>query len=214
VAAASAAIYGDAGDAILDESAPPGRGFPVETCLLWEAAFADGAALTPHTRRVLLRTSFVLGRGGGALAMLEKLTLAFLGGTVGSGRQYISWLHLRDFVRIVRWAVERADARGVYNVTAPSPVTNRAFMGSLRRALHRPWSPPAPAWAVQVGSFLLRTEAELALTGRRVVPARLLAGGFEFDFTDLDAALVDLFNVRRPGMSSSSAPSRAVSSAA
>lgn len=190
IQAASLAVYGDAGDRICDESAPPGNGFPVETCLLWENAFNEGN--TPGTRRVLFRIGFVLGRDGGALAVLGKLTRRFLGGTVGSGKQYISWLHIADLNRMFRRAMECDKISGVYNATGPQPVTNREFMRALRRVLHRPWSPPAPAWAVKIGSWFIGTEACLALTGRRCVPKRLVDEGFEFKFPELDGALQDV----------------------
>ena len=192
VQAASAAVYGDAGARICDESAPAGSGFSAETCVRWEAAF-DSLAL-PATRKVLLRIGFVLGRDGGALGTLARLTRAYLGGTVGTGRQYVSWLHAEDLNRIFLWAVERgAAAAGTYNATGPAPVTNAEFMEALRRALGRPWSPPVPVWAVRLGAALMRTEAELALAGRRCLPERLIEENFKFLYTSLDEALRDLF---------------------
>jgi uncharacterized protein (TIGR01777 family) len=194
VQAASSAIYGDAGDRWCDETAPPGRGFPVETCLLWEKAFNESP--TPRTRRVLLRIGFVLGRDGGALKTLAGLAKWGLGGTVGTGRQYISWIHIDDMTRIFQDAIERDDLDGVFNAACPSPVTNEEFMRELRRALHRPWSPPAPAWAVHIGSWMMRTESCLALTGRRCTPKRLLEHGLNFRFSDLRLALQDLFRAK------------------
>ncbi|HEU4324409.1 MAG TPA: TIGR01777 family oxidoreductase [Roseiflexaceae bacterium] len=191
VQAGSLAIYGDAGDRLCDENAPLGTGFSVETCLAWERAF-DAAEL-PATRRVMLRTGFVLGRDGGALEMLARLARLFLGGAAGSGRQYISWLHLEDFNRVVGWCLDRPDARGVYNTTGPEPATNAAFMRALRRTLRRPWSPPIPAPAVRLGARLMGTEGSLALTGRRCLPRRLLDQGFVFRFPVLEPALADLF---------------------
>lgn len=187
VQAASLAIYGDAGDRICDESAPAGEGFSVETCLRWEKEFAS--ARLPHTRRVLLRIGFALGADGGALQTLAKLTKFYLGGTVGSGRQYISWLHREDLNRMFRWSIERDALEGVFNATGPNPVTNAVFMRALRRVLKRPWSPPVPAWAVRVGTRLIGTEAELALTGRRCVPRRFLDEGWKFTHTNLEDAL-------------------------
>lgn len=190
VQAGSLAIYGDAGDRICDESAPHGDGFAVEVCERWEAAFA--AADTSATRKTLLRIGFALGRGGGALAVLARLARLGLGGTVGSGRQYVSWLHVDDLKRMFRWGVERPDVVGTYNATCPNPVINAAFQKALRRAVHRPWSPPAPRFAVHVGALLMRTEPSLALTGRRCVPARFVAQGFTFHHPDLDETLHDL----------------------
>jgi uncharacterized protein (TIGR01777 family) len=191
VQAASSAIYGDAGDRWCDETAPPGSGFPVETCLLWEKAFNESP--TPGTRRVILRIGFVLGRDGGALKTLAGLAKWGLGGTVGTGRQYISWLHIDDMTRLFQAAIEREDLDGVFNAASANPVTNEEFMRELRRAVHRPWSPPAPDWAVHIGSWMMRTEPCLALTGRRCTPKRLLEHGFNFRFMDLRPALQDLF---------------------
>jgi len=190
IQAASAAIYGDRGDEWLDENSPPGEGFSPQTCVRWEAAFNETP--TPGTRRVLLRIGFVLGRGGGALGTLTKLARAFLGGTVGSGRQWISWLHARDLNRIVLVAIERDTMTGTYLAVTPTPVRNREFMRELRRAVHRPWAPPAPEWAVRIGSRLLGTEPELALYGRRCRPAKLLAEGFASTVADLRTAMEDL----------------------
>lgn len=190
VQAASLAIYGDPGDRILDEAAPPGSGFSAETCVLWERAF-DSLELV-DTRKVILRIGFALGRGGGALGRLEQLTRFYLGGAAGNGRQYISWLHLEDLNRMFRWAIARSELEGVYNATGPSPVSNAQFMDALRAVLHRPWSPPIPAAAVHIGARLMGTEAVLALTGRRCVPSRLVEQGFVFEHPELEPALRDL----------------------
>jgi uncharacterized protein (TIGR01777 family) len=194
VQAASLAIYGDAGRRVCAEDAPAGRGFPVEVCKLWESAFESLSF--PATRKVLLRIGFVLGRGGGALPRLARLARVYLGGTVGDGHQYISWLHVRDFCRLVLWCVENAGAEGVYNATGPCPVTNAEFMCELRCALKRPWSPRVPAWLVRLGALLLRTEPALALEGRRCIPDRLVEGHFKFLYTNLESALADLFMER------------------
>ncbi|RBP39600.1 hypothetical protein DES53_10927 [Roseimicrobium gellanilyticum] len=191
VQAGSLAIYGDAGDHVCDENAPHGEGIPVDTCLKWEGAFE--AENTPHTRKVIYRISFVLGNGGGALRMLANLTKCYLGGAIGSGRQYISWLHVEDMNRLWLRAIEDERMSGVYNATAPEAVTNAGFMRELRSTLHRPWSPPMPAFLVPIGCFFLRTEPVLALTGRRGIPARLTQEGFEFRHAELPEALHDLF---------------------
>lgn len=190
VQAASLAVYGDAGRRVCGEDAPAGRGFPVEVCLRWERAF-DSLEL-PATRKVLLRIGFVLGRDGGALPRLARLARLYLGGTVGEGHQYISWLHVRDFCRLVLWCVGREEATGLYNATGPCPVTNAEFMCELRCALRRPWSPRTPAWLVRLGAFLLRTEPALALEGRRCIPERLVEEHFKFLYTNLESALADL----------------------
>ena len=191
VQAASLAILGDSGDEECDESAWPGRGVAVQTCLKWEDALFQEQ--DPDVRVVCLRISFVLGADGGALERLGTLARCGLGGTVGSGRQWISWLHVDDMNRIFRRAIEDTALRGVVNATGPNPATNREFMRALRRAVHRPWSPPAPAWAVRVGARLMGTEPSLALTGRRGVPGCLEGLGFEWEHPDLDTALASIY---------------------
>jgi uncharacterized protein (TIGR01777 family) len=191
VQAASLAIYGDAGDRWCDESTSAGNGFPVETCLLWEKAFEESP--TPQTRRVILRIGFVLGKSGGALQMLARLAKLGLGGTVGNGRQYISWIHCRDMNRLFLSAIEQEQMSGVFNATGPQPVTNAEFMRELRRAVHRPWSPSVPTWAVRIGSRLMGTEACLALTGRRCLPKRLQDIGFSFNFPTTREAMADIY---------------------
>jgi len=170
VQTSSLAIYGDAGDRICDETAPHGQGFSVEVCERWEAAVEQQA--TPYTRKTILRIGFALGRGGGAFGKLARLARWGLGGTVGSGRQYFSWLHIADLNRMFRWGIEHEQIAGTYNATGPHPVPNATFMRDLRRALRVPLGLPAPAFVVRMGAFVMRTEASLALTGRRCVPAR------------------------------------------
>ncbi|HEV2293009.1 MAG TPA: TIGR01777 family oxidoreductase [Tepidisphaeraceae bacterium] len=196
IQATTTAIYGDTGDRWVDESTPPGYGVPPLTALKWEHAFV--AHPTPQTRRVTLRISFVLGRDGGALSMLSMLTRYFLGGAVGNGRQYISWIHIDDLTRLVVRAIEDETMAGLYNASAPNPVTNAEFMRELRRVHRRPWSPPTPAPLVRIGCFIIRTEPVLALTGRRVLPKRLADAGFSFRFPELRAALVDIVQTPAP----------------
>lgn len=197
IQAGSLAIYGDAGARVCCEDAPAGRGFPVDVCLRWEQAF-DSLEL-PSTRKVLLRIGFVLGRDGSAFPKLARFAKFYMGGTIGEGHQYISWLHVRDWNRLVLWCVEHAEAEGVFNATGPAPVTNAEFMCELRCALKRPWSPRVPAWLVRLGSFLIRTEADLALTGRRCIPDRLVESNFKFIYTNLESALADLASERAAG---------------
>jgi uncharacterized protein (TIGR01777 family) len=186
----TAHIYGDTDDQILDESSLVGTGFAPQVGLAWEAALAELAL--PSVRTVVLRISFVLGRDGGALATLSRLARLGLGGRIGTGRQFISWIHETDLHRIIHRAIVDDSMRGAYVVTAPNPVPNRDFMRLLRRAVHRPWSPPVPAVLVRIGSVILRTDPELALLGRRCVPTRLMHEGFTFQFPNLEGALADL----------------------
>jgi uncharacterized protein (TIGR01777 family) len=190
VQASAVGFYGDTADAICDESAPVGNDPLANVCRQWEATFAS--ASLPRTRKVTLRIGFVLGRDGGALPVLCKLTQYFLGGAAGSGRQYISWIHLADLVAMFVAAVEDEKLSGTFNAVGPQAVTNGQFMRELRRVLHRPWSPPAPGLAVKLGARLLGSEASLALVSQRCAPKRFLAGGFKFQFADITSALSDL----------------------
>ena len=201
VQASAVGFYGDTGYVVCDETATVGNDTLANICRQWEAAFCGGHAPSPNaacdtggaaTRKVTLRIGFVLGRDGGALPVLSKMTRRFLGGAAGSGRQYISWIHLADLARMFAVAVENEELSGTFNAVAPGAVTNAEFMRELRRALHRPWSPPAPAWAVKLGARLLDSEASLALAGQRCVPGKFLAAGFQFQFADVASALNDL----------------------
>jgi uncharacterized protein (TIGR01777 family) len=190
VQASSLAIYGDPGERWCDEDAPHADGFSEEVCKRWEDAFEEVTAA--GMRKVVLRIGIALDADQGALPVLERLTRWFLGGRVSHGRQYISWIHISDLVRMFVDAIERPDIAGVLNATGPNPVTNAQFMRELRQTLNRPWSPPVPALATRIGAALMGTEASLALTGRRCRPARFLENGFHFEFPDLRRALVDL----------------------
>jgi uncharacterized protein (TIGR01777 family) len=190
VQAAGQAIYGDFGEGCCDESCVAGEGFLVETCRLWEGEFNN--LQIPGVRRALLRIGFVLGREDGAFPVLSKLTRWGLGGPAGTGRQSVNWIHATDLTNIFLSAIQRENFEGAYNACGPNPVSNAEFMRELRRALHRPWSPPAPAWAVRAGAWLMRSDGRLALTGRCCVPKRLLDQGFKFVFPDLAGAFADL----------------------
>ncbi|MFL6590754.1 MAG: TIGR01777 family oxidoreductase [Chthoniobacterales bacterium] len=192
VQASSLAIYGDPGDRWCDEDAPHAEGFSEEVCKRWESEFENVHA--PAMRKVVMRIGIVLDKDEGALPVLARLTRFFLGGRVGSGKQYVSWIHVADLIGIFLEAIERSEISGVYNVSGPNPVTNAEFMRELRHALHRPWSPPVPAWATHIGAFFMRTEPNLALTGRRCRPKRFLESGFHFEFPELRGALADLYH--------------------
>jgi hypothetical protein len=127
------------------------------------------------------------------LPVLEKLTKLFLGGAAASGKQFISWIHILDLTGIFIGAIENENSSGTFNAVAPNSVTNSEFMSELRRALHRPWSPPAPKFAVKFGARLMQSEPSLALNGCRVVPKRLLENNFQFQFPELRGALQNLY---------------------
>ena len=190
VQAAATGFYGDTGDQFCGEASPNGGDTLAQLCRDWEAAF--DAVRVPEMRRVILRIGIVLGRESGALPVLARMTRLFLGGAAGSGRQYISWIHLADLAGIFAVAVANEAMGGTYNAVAPGPVTNAEFMRELRRALHRPWSPPAPALAVKLGARLMGTEGSLALVSQRCAAQKILDAGFRFQFPELAPALRDL----------------------
>ena len=188
---ATAHIYGDPPEVEIDESSPFGYGLAPTVGRAWEGAFAD--AVLPTQRGVVLRTGFVLGRNGGALSRLALLTRWCLGGTVGHGRQGMSWIHERDMNRVFERAIADETMRGAYLATGPNPVSNAVFMREMRRAFRRPIGLPAPAALVRLGApLVMRTDPELALYGRYCVPRRLLEEGFVFEYPELGGALVDL----------------------
>jgi hypothetical protein len=167
--------------------------FSVAVGLAWERAFEE--ALTPLTRQVTLRITMVLGLGRNSVfPVLRRLARLGLGGAMGSGHQYVSWIHDADFCRAVAWLIARDDFSGVVNLAAPNPVTNAEMMRLCREGCGAPWSVglPAKAWMLEVGALFLRTETELILKSRRVVSRRLGEGGFEFRYTQLADAVRDL----------------------
>ncbi len=190
VQASAVGFYGDTGEIVCDETAPAGKDTLAQVCQEWEGAW-HGAPL-PRTRKVVLRIGFVLGRDGGALPLLAKMTKLFLGGAAGSGRQIISWIHLADLARMFVAAVEDGKLSGAFNAVGPQPVTNADFMRELRHTLHRPWSPPAPAFAVKLGARLMGSEGSLALASQRCAPKKFVDSGFQFQFAELKTALGDL----------------------
>jgi uncharacterized protein len=189
---ATAHIYGDPPEVVCDEDSPFGFGLAPFVGQAWEDALQREAPV--QIRKVVLRTSFVLGKGGGALPKLAALVRFGLGGTVGSGRQGISWIHEYDMNRLFVRAIEDEQMSGAYVATAPNPVSNAEFMRELRRALRRPVGLPAMGWMVRAAAPLLRTDPELALFGRYCVSRRLREEGFAFQFPDVRSALRDLYS--------------------
>lgn len=187
VGASAIGFYGDRAEQPLDENADHGKGFLAEVCLEWEAesALADSIGM----RTVLMRTGIVLAREGGAL---EKMLLPFrllAGGRLGSGRQWMSWIHIDDLVSLYVFALEEPVLEGPVNAVAPTPVTNREFTKTLASALGRPALIPAPAFALRAA---LGERADLLLHSQRVHPVAAREGGFNFDYQTLDLALEDL----------------------
>jgi uncharacterized protein len=165
--------------------------FSVDVAQAWERAFDE--APVPQTRKIALRTSMVLGTAQGTVfRVLRRLARLGLGGAMAGGRQYVSWIHETDFCRAVEWLIARDDISGPVNVSAPHPMTNRDVMRLVREVCGVRLGLPAARWMLEIGAVFLRTETELILKSRRVVPARLLDGGFEFRFPEMRLALADL----------------------
>jgi uncharacterized protein (TIGR01777 family) len=180
-----------------DANTPDTWRFSFDVASSWEQAFAD--ADVPSTRKVVLRTAMVMARGeGGTFDLLLKLVRLGLGGAIAGGRQFMSWMHGDDFAAAVAFLIDRADLSGVFNLSAPHPIPQAEFMRGLRRAAGVPFGLPATAWMVEIGTRVMRTESELILKSRRVVPARLLAGGFQFRFPEWSPAAADLIRPTPP----------------
>ncbi|MFD1469914.1 TIGR01777 family oxidoreductase [Hymenobacter caeli] len=169
-----------------------GDDFSTGVAMAWEAAL--GARPTPGTRRVALRTAIVLGPDGGAFPVMARLARVGLCTPQGSGRQWVSWLHVADFCRAVEFLATQTEADGAFNLCAPNPVPNREFNGLLGRALRPLVRLPQPAWLLKIGAFFLRTETELILKSRKVYPQRLLDLGFQFEYPTCAAAVAELLN--------------------
>jgi uncharacterized protein (TIGR01777 family) len=194
----TAHIYGDPPSVRCDEDSPTGYGLAPTVGLAWEREFAQ--ALLPQQRGVVLRTSFVIGRdrgaGGGALSKLVPLARSGLGGSVGSGRQGMSWIHELDMNRLMERGLANDSMHGVYVASSPNPVSNTEFMRCLREAAPSPKVPlglPAFTWMVRLGAMLLRTDPEIALHGRYVASRRLEPEGFAFSYPRLPEALAACF---------------------
>jgi uncharacterized protein (TIGR01777 family) len=191
LSASGVGYYGPRGEEVLDETAPAGDSYIAQIARRWEESTA--AAAEAGVRVVTMRTGVVVSGRGGALGRLIPLFRLGVGGRLGSGRQYWSWIGLHDYVRAVRFLLDRDDLSGPVNVCAPTPVTNAEFTKTLARAVHRPALLAVPGFALRLP---FRDFAVDLLAGQRVVPARLLASGFTFDYPDLESALAAEFATR------------------
>ena len=190
--AGSAAIFGNSGDEIKDENSPTGHGFSPEVCKAWEKAFYTFD--TPKTRKVFLRIGMVLQQKGGILKPFANLVKLGVGGKIGSGKQYMTWIHEADFQKLIQWAIDKPEAIGIIHAASPNPVTNSEFMRSMRETYRVPLGIPNPAFLIKIGAIFIGTEAELVLSGRRVVSTFLLQKGFKFNYPYLHEALEELVN--------------------
>ena len=199
--ASTATIYRHAFDRPMDEAAgelggdepgaPDTWNFSIDVAKSWERAFFSTA--TPLTRKIAMRSAITFSADrGGAFDVLSSLVRRGLGGRQGSGHQFVSWIHEADFVRAVDLLIAREELAGVVNLASPNPLPNRYFMSALRDAWGVGIGPRIPQWMIEIGAFLKRTESELVLKSRRVVPGRLLHAGFQFRFPEWPAAALDL----------------------
>lgn len=199
--ASTATIYAHRYDAANDEAggilggsepnAPDTWRFSIDVATAWERALKESP--TPNTRRVAMRTAIVMHPSSGSpFDILLRLVRFGLGGHAGNGKQYVSWIHDRDFVRAVMWLIEHEELEGPVNLASPNPVTNAEFMRVLRSSWGVSCGLPAAEWMLEVGAVVLRTETELILKSRRVVPTKLLQSGFAFQFPDWPEAAKEL----------------------
>jgi uncharacterized protein (TIGR01777 family) len=175
----------------MDSATDAKDAFSVEVAQAWERTLQE--AQTPDTRKIALRTSMVLGLGRNSVfPVLRRLTKFGLGGRQGSGKQFVSWIHVTDFCRAVEWIIAHDELAGPINQCAPNPLPNGEMMKVFRDVCQMPIGLPAWEWALEIGAFFMRTETELILKSRRVVPGRLLASGFAFQFPTFREAIADL----------------------
>ena len=191
ISASAVGVYGSRGDETLTEASAPGSGFLADVCRAWERLALEAAATS---RVVLLRTGLVLSRQGGALSQLALPFRFFVGGPAGTGRQYMSWIHIDDWVAMVRWALTTTAVSGPLNLTAPSPVTNNEFARTLGGVLGRPAYVRAPAFALKL--VLGEMADGLILEGQRVLPACAEALRYGFKYSTLEPALQAIYSNR------------------
>lgn len=173
-----------------EENVPDTWRFSIEVARAWEQAAND--AVVPRTRKVLLRSAMTMSPDrGGVFDVLLGLVRHGLGGTSGDGRQFVSWIHDLDFIRAIYWLIDH-ELEGPVNLASPNPLPNAHFMRALRQVWGIQFGLPSPRWMLEIGTFFLRTESELILKSRRVVPGRLLESGFVFQFPEWSGAATDL----------------------
>jgi len=188
----SATIYRHTLNKVMDEeSGDIGEGFSVDVCKKWERTFFESSN---RVRKVALRIGIVLGKTEGALQPIKSLARVGLGGEQGSGNQFFSWIHEEDFCRVVDHILNDKSVDGVLNVSSPNPVTNRSIMKAIRKAVGVRFAIPMPKWILEFGAILIRTETELILKSRKVVPKRLVDLGFSFKHPEIEPALRSLID--------------------
>jgi uncharacterized protein len=187
----TATIYRHAEDRPMTEAnGEIGSGFSVDVATNWENTFYSFSL--PKTRQIALRIAIVLGKDGGVMTPFINLVRFGLGGIQGSGKQKFSWIHVEDLFKIVLFLNKRGDLNGTFNCSAPEPVSNREFMKKMRKTMNIPIGLPSPKWLLEIGSVMIRTETELVLKSRWVLPERLEKEGYRFTFDTLDKTLQDI----------------------
>jgi uncharacterized protein len=188
----TATIYRHAQDRPMTESVGEiGTGFSVNVATNWEKTFFNFKL--PGTRQIALRMAIVLGKDGGVVKPIKNLVRFGLGGKQGRGNQMFSWIHIEDLYRCIIF-LQQEDLTGIFNTSAPNPVTNKNLMQVFRRIMKMPIGLPAPEWLLKFGAILIKTETELILKSRWVIPERLLQAGFNFQYSTIDTALEDILN--------------------
>ena len=191
--AASATIYKfSLGTPMTENNNEIGTGFSVDVCKQWEGKFYENKI--KNVRQIAMRTTIVLGKNGGVMKPFTNLVKFGLGGKMGNGKQMFSWMHLTDFCRAVEFLIKKNDANGSYNFAAPNPVNNSYLMQAFRKQMHMSIGIPSPKWVLEIGARFLKTETELILKSRFVLPKKLEQEDFVFKFPTIEKAFEDLLN--------------------
>jgi uncharacterized protein (TIGR01777 family) len=190
VNAASGTIYRHSlNDPMTEKSGEIGTGFSVDVCQKWEKSFFDFQL--PKTRQVALRTAIVLGKNGGVMIPFKRLTQLGFGGKMGDGQQQFSWIHIEDVCRSIEFIIENQSLSGEINISSPNPVQNKDFMQALRKRYNLFALIPSPSWLLELGAKLIKTETELILKSRFVIPEKLEQAGFKWKSPKIEDALVE-----------------------
>ena len=189
----TATIYRHAEDRpMTEDKGDIGKGFSVDVATNWEKTFFDFHL--KQTRQVALRMAIVLGKNGGVIKPFLNLVRFGLGGRQGSGKQMFSWIHIADVFNIMLFIIKHKELQGVYNCSAPNPVTNKTLMKSFRAVMHTKIGLPAPVWLLKMGAVIIKTETELILKSRWVIPEKLLQAGYDFRYPSLNGALENILS--------------------
>jgi uncharacterized protein (TIGR01777 family) len=189
----TATIYRHAEDRpMTEENGEIGKGFSVDVATLWEKTFFDFKL--KQTRQIALRMAIVLGKNGGVIKPFLNLVRFGLGGKQGNGKQMFSWIHIADVFNIMVFAMEHKELASVYNCSAPNPVTNEVLMQTFREKTNAKIGLPSPEWLLQMGAVIIKTETELILKSRWVVPEKLLQAGYKFRYPFIDGALENILH--------------------